>query len=213
MSERPIFWIVAGPNGSGKSSLYGTSDIEDFSRSVWIINPDLLAARLRSAERLDPLTANLEALRRIEAWLDASIQTHQTVGVETVLSTDKYRRLVDAAHSRGFEFRLLYVMLDSPARNIERVRIRVERGGHAVDEDKIVERYYRSLAQLPWFVEQADRAVMFDNTGTSPREMARKRNGVLTITPAALPALVQALRPLWADEPVAPSGAPSIPDT
>jgi hypothetical protein len=32
-------WIVAGPNGSGKTSMYDNADIEDFGRSVWIINP------------------------------------------------------------------------------------------------------------------------------------------------------------------------------
>jgi predicted ABC-type ATPase len=44
--DRPKLWIVAGPNGSGKSSLYTNSDIEDFAGSVWIINPDVLSARI-----------------------------------------------------------------------------------------------------------------------------------------------------------------------
>jgi hypothetical protein len=44
--DRPKFWIVAGPNGSGKSSIYTDTDIEDFGGSVWIINPDLLTARI-----------------------------------------------------------------------------------------------------------------------------------------------------------------------
>ena len=43
-AEPPVFLIVAGPNGSGKSSAYQDADIEAFGRSVWIINPDLLAA-------------------------------------------------------------------------------------------------------------------------------------------------------------------------
>jgi predicted ABC-type ATPase len=64
---------------------------------VWIINPDVLTARIRTVEGRQLQDANLEAVRRIEAWLEASIRAHQTVGVETVLSTDKYRRLVVAA--------------------------------------------------------------------------------------------------------------------
>jgi predicted ABC-type ATPase len=91
-SERPVFWIVAGPNGSGKSSLYSTSDVEAFDQSIWIINPDLLTERIRQVEKLPPQEANLQAVIRVEAWLEASINAHQTVGVETVLSTDKYRR-------------------------------------------------------------------------------------------------------------------------
>lgn len=74
---------------------------------------------------------------RIETWLDASIDTHQTIGVETVLSTDKYRRLVSKAREKGYEFRFIYVFLDSVEMNIDRVRIRVKKGGHAVPEDRI----------------------------------------------------------------------------
>lgn len=93
-SERPILWIVAGPNGSGKSNLYDNVGIRHFGRFVWIINPDLLAARLRDVEKLPLDAANLEAVKRIESWLHASVEAHQTIGVETVLSTDKYRSLV-----------------------------------------------------------------------------------------------------------------------
>ena len=131
-AEPPVFLIVAGPNGSGKSSAYQDTDIEAFGRSVWIINPDLLAIRIRDIEGMELGGANLEAVRRIEAWLETSIQAHQTVGIETVLSTPKYRRLVERAKKLGFEVRLIYVLLDSPKRNIERVRLRVKKGGHAV---------------------------------------------------------------------------------
>jgi hypothetical protein len=79
-AEPPVFLIVAGPNGSGKSSAYQGTDFEAFGRSAWIINPDLLAARIRDIEGLELQAANLEAVRRIEAWLEASINAHQTVG-------------------------------------------------------------------------------------------------------------------------------------
>src|ERR1044071_9802746 len=79
-SEKPTCWIVAGPNGSGKSSLYGNTDIEAFDQSIWIINPDLLTRRIQQVEQLSLLEANLQAVRRIEDWLQASIEAHQTVG-------------------------------------------------------------------------------------------------------------------------------------
>jgi predicted ABC-type ATPase len=192
--DRPIFWIVAGPNGSGKSTAYENTEIEAFARSVWIINPDVLTARIQAVEGRQLLEANLEAVRRIETWLEASIRAHQTVGVETVLSTDKYRRLVVAAKELGFEVRLTYVILDSPARSIERVRLRVKKGGHAVPENKIVERYARSLDQLPWFLEQVDQALVFDNSGAEPKLIARKKDGVITSDPDALPQIVAAVK-------------------
>jgi predicted ABC-type ATPase len=191
-AEPAVLLIVAGPNGSGKSSAYQDTDIEAFGRSVWIINPDLLAARIREVEGLDQIEANLESVRRIEAWLEASIRAHQTGGVETVLSTPKYRRLVERARQLGFQIRLIYVLLDSPERNVERVRLRVQKGGHDVPADKVRERYARSLVQLPWFLEQADEAWLYDNSSAQPRRIGAKQAGVVTLDANALPALLGA---------------------
>jgi predicted ABC-type ATPase len=191
--DRPKLWIVAGPNGSGKSSLYSSGDIQDFGSSVWIINPDLLTARIEQVERLSLREANLEAVKRIYSWLEASIAAHQTVGVETVLSTDKYRQLVLSAKARGFEVRLIYVLLRSAKLNIERVKMRVAKGGHDVPEDKIIERRERSLAQLPWFLDQADQAWLYDNSDASPRLMGTKTKGVIELDRAALPEIAQAV--------------------
>ena len=196
--ERPIFWIIAGPNGSGKSSAYQDASIEDSLRSVWIINPDLLTARIREVEGLPLRAANLHAVQRIEAWLEASIRAHQTVGVETVLSTGKYRRLVIEAKTRKFEIRLIYVILKSPALNIERVRLRVAKGGHDVLPEKIVARYARSLEQLPWFFAQADKALIFDNSedapNATPRLIAQKTANRIDLDTDALPQIVEAVR-------------------
>jgi predicted ABC-type ATPase len=95
--------IVAGPNGSGKTTVFENTILQDIGRAIWIINPDLLAIRIRKVESLGSRAANLEAVRRIERWLKASIQAHQTIGVETVLSTAKYRKLVRLAKTRRFE--------------------------------------------------------------------------------------------------------------
>lgn len=192
-AERPIFWMIAGPNGSGKSSLYSNTEIEAFDQSIWIINPDLLTERIRDVEKLSQDEANLEAVIRIEAWLEASIRAHQTVGVETVLSTDKYRRLVLAAKSMQFEFRLIYVVLASPDLNVERVRLRVKKGGHDVPEAKIRERWFKSVRQLPWFLQQSDRAWIFDNSGAAPRQIGLKQDGNVIIDPSAPTAVRQAI--------------------
>ncbi len=176
-ADPPALLIIAGPNGSGKSSAYESADANFEGRSFWIVNPDRLTARLIEVEELERYEANLAAVRRIESWLNASIDVHKTIGVETVLSTGKYRLLVERAKQLGFELWLVYVVLDTPERNIERVKLRVRKGGHAVPEDKIRERYKRSLEQLPWFLEQADRAWVYDNSGAELRRVGIKRRG------------------------------------
>ena len=192
--DQPIFLIVAGPNGSGKSSVYLNADLEWGGRSVWIVNPDLLAARIRDVEKMALRAANLEAVVRIEAWLDASIQVHKTIGVETVLSTGKYRRLVDKAKLLGFSVWLIYVVLDSPERSIERIRLRVAKGGHHVDDDDVRRRYGRSLDQLKWFLDQADQAWIYDNSGAEPRQIAEKTDDVITVDENALDVVLSAIQ-------------------
>jgi predicted ABC-type ATPase len=191
--SRPALLIIAGPNGSGKSSTYTDAEVEFSGRTLWINNPDLLTARLQHFENLQLLEANREAVNRIEAWLYASIELHQTVGVETVLSTGKYRKLVEKAKSRGFEFWFFYVLLDSPERNVERVKIRTSRGGHAVPREKIIERYSRSLAQFPWFFAEAQRAWVYDNSGATPRLIADKDDKETRIYEDALPVIKAAV--------------------
>lgn len=117
--------------------------------------------------------------------MEASIRAHQTVGVETVLSTPKYRVLVEQAKARGFEIRLLYVTLRTADLNVQRVRLRVATGGHNVPEGKIRERRERSFQQLPWFLEQADVALIYDNSGATPTLVGRKQAGLIELDPQA----------------------------
>lgn len=171
---RPQLWIIAGPNGSGKSSAYGMLAMDSPKDSVWIINPDLLARRIAEHEKLSLNDANLQAVIRIENWLYASIEAYQTIGVETVLSSDKYRNLVQFAKVRGFEINLIYVYLDEVELNIQRVRARFAKGGHDVPEDKIRERRLKSFDQFAWFFQAADNATVFDNSGAEPRLVISK---------------------------------------
>jgi predicted ABC-type ATPase len=113
--------------------------------------------------------------------------------VQTVLSTDKYRRLVLAAKKNQFEIRLIFVMLGSPNLNVERVRLRVKKGGHDVPENKIRERWTKSLRQLPWFLDQADQAAIFDNSGAVPKLIGRKQQGQIVVDRDAPLALREAL--------------------
>ena len=103
------------------------------------------------------------------------------------------------AQARGFGVRLIYVLLDHVERNIERVRLRVLKGGHAVPEGKIVDRRSRSLAQLPWFLDQADQAMIYDNSGATARLIAQKADGVITLDPRALPEIQAAVRSIQTD--------------
>lgn len=185
--ERPSLWIIAGPNGSGKSSFYNRTDIEGWGGSIWIINPDLLTQTILEQEHCALEQANLAAVQRIEKWLDHSIDVYQTIGVETVLSTSKYRALVQKAKARNFRICLIFILLRDTDMQIARIRVRVAEGGHDVPADKIIARRQRSLDQLIWFLDHADEAHVFDNSTTEPQLLITKSNGREAYRLARLP--------------------------
>jgi predicted ABC-type ATPase len=193
-AEAPELWIIAGANGSGKSTAYSQAAIEAPAGSIWIINPDELSKRIAEHDGV-PLNpdANIAAVTRIETWLYASIAAHQTVGVETVLSTGKYRALVEAAHAEGFSVRLIYVFLQTADLNVARVRQRVAAGGHDVAEAAIRDRRRRSFEQLAWFFEHADHVGIYDNTGAEPRLVVAKAADDLTVYGRLIPDLMTPL--------------------
>lgn len=172
--DRPILWIIAGPNGSGKSSFYNRTDIEGWGGSVWIINPDLLTQQIEERESLPLDQANLTAVRRIEEWLYKSIEVYQTIGVETVLSSPKYRPLVGHARLHGFEVRIIYIVLGSAELQLQRIAIRVDEGGHDVPTEKTIARRRRSFEQLAWFLPRIDVCYIYDNSTGEPEFLAGK---------------------------------------
>lgn len=58
--------------------------------------------------------------------------------------------------------------------NIIRVKTRQAAGGHNVPEDKIVNRYHRSLDLLPYFINVCDICHVYDNSD-EPFRIFKKR--------------------------------------
>lgn len=84
---------------------------------------------------------------------------------ETVMSHRGKVELLAEARDSGYRTYLYYVATEDPAINVSRVRNRARLGGHDVPEDKIVERYARSLDLLMEAVRHTSRAYLLDNSG------------------------------------------------
>ena len=68
------------------------------------------------------------------------------------------------AKEKGFKTYLYFICTQDPEINKLRVFNRVNKGGHDVDEEKIVNRYYRSLDLLFQAFDSADRGFIIDST-------------------------------------------------
>lgn len=83
---------------------------------------------------------------------------------ETVMSHMSKIDVLRKAKAMGFRTYLYFVATDSVEINLSRVASRVRMGGHSVPEDKVIERYNRSLDLLYDAIRQTDRAFIFDNS-------------------------------------------------
>lgn len=97
--------------------------------------------------------------------------------LETVMSHSSKVDLLAQAQAAGYRTYLYFVATDDPAINISRVHSRVKLGGHAVPEDKIAERYYRSLDLLMEAIRHTNRAYIFDNSGDQHTWLAEITEG------------------------------------
>lgn len=93
------------------------------------------------------------------------IAQNKSFSFETVMShTSKIDEISNVVAS-GFNAYLYFICIDSPDVNVSRVNNRVEKGGHEVPNDKIIDRYHRTLENLHFVLPHCYRAYLFDNSG------------------------------------------------
>jgi predicted ABC-type ATPase len=158
--SRPVFTIVAGSNGCGKSTL--TSTARDKFQQTPVLDPDAIAKSLQAMR--DSTYSNLEAGKKVLRLAEELICKGQTFTVETTLSGSTYLKMAKRAKTAGFNLMVVFVGTSSVEINIERIRARVEKGGHDVPEEDQRRRFPKTLANMKRLLPQADLAVVLDNS-------------------------------------------------
>ncbi len=183
----PKIVMFAGPNGSGKSTVTGNFQaLPDFPTNY--ANADEIAKLLVG----DPMAQSYEAARMVEQQRLAWVNQRQSFAFETVMSHPSKLVQLQQAKDVGYMVEIYYVSTVDPRYNILRVADRVSAGGHDVPPQKVVERYYRSLALLPLAVEIADLVTLVDNTDI-PIECAKTWRGNIQRTVPSCPVWVESV--------------------
>jgi predicted ABC-type ATPase len=105
------------------------------------------------------------------------LETGISFTYETVMSHPGKIDFLTKAKQKGFKVYLYYVATEDPEININRVQLRIAQDGHAVAEETIRNRYYKSLHNLKNAVKQTDRAYIFDNSETQATLVAEINDG------------------------------------
>jgi predicted ABC-type ATPase len=155
----PIVTMIAGPNGSGKSTL--TRELERLGIPFCTyLNADDIAAAMSG----DPHIIAAAAQQVVRERRAEAINCRLDHSFETVMSHPSHIDHLLAVRAAGFETRLIFVATEDPFINEGRVANRVQHGGHNVPFEKISERYYRCMANLPAAIAAADEGLIYDNS-------------------------------------------------
>ena len=100
---------------------------------------------------------------------------------ETVMSHSSKIDELKKAKKIGYKTYLYFVCTDDPEINVSRVANRIEKGGHAVDVDRIRSRYINTLNNLYPAIKVAQRSYLFDNSGKELKLIAEGFEGKLQL--------------------------------
>lgn len=178
--EKKLF-VFAGINGAGKTSLYSAiKETTDLGIRVSIDDNAMALGDWR-----DPVVQVRAGCKALRAML-VHLKNAETVNEETTLPGAVIERQLAEAKKLGYRIILYFVGVEGVELAIERVRRRVERGGHGVPEELIRRRYANMPKALSGVLPLCDLAYFYDNTEMF-RQIASSENGVFTDLDADLP--------------------------
>ncbi len=169
LNKKPMILVFAGPNGSGKSTI-----TQYFDKVGTYTNADEIVAATGMSNEEAAVFADKKRYEAIEAKEDFTF--------ETVLSSHYKLDILRKAKESGYFIKCIFVLTNDPMINVSRVETRVASGGHNVDKDKIISRYYKSLANIKQLIELCDILHVYDNT-SEPVRIIRKHKADFSIFP------------------------------
>jgi len=157
---------LAGPNGAGKTT-FANEFLPIEAECLNFINADLIAQGL-SPFQPDKMT--IEAGRLMIKQINDRVRKNDSFAFETTLSGKGYAKKIERWKNQGYEIVLYYLKLPSVEFAIERVKLRVSKGGHNVPLRDIIRRFERSWNNfIEVYMPLADSWVVFDTSGDLPK--------------------------------------------
>lgn len=155
--EEKLYILYAGVNGAGKSTLYQLQDIH-----LPRINTDEIVQQIGGDWRStrDQMKAGKIAAKQLHEYIKQGVSFNQ----ETTLGGRSMKNTILKAKEQGYQIHMHYVGLDSADTAIERVKNRVQEGGHGIPEEDIRRRYEVSLKNLREVIPLLDKVRLYDNT-------------------------------------------------
>lgn len=107
--------------------------------------------------------------------IDELFKNQENFAFETTLATKTYKQKIKFAKENNYNTTLLFFWLSNSDLAKERVKTRVEEGGHNIPTDVIERRYLNGIKNLfDIYLEIVDQVLIFDNSEGKPILIAEK---------------------------------------
>lgn len=167
----PRLFIIAGCNGAGKTTASFSLLPEVLDCKIFI-NADEIARELCPA---NVESVAFEAGRLMLEQINENIRKGETFAFETTLSARSYRETILLAEAMKYHVTLIFFWLESAEMAIERVKKRVEEGGHNIEIDVIRRRYKRGVQNLfEIYLPLASEVLIFDGSTIDLEKIASR---------------------------------------
>lgn len=158
-------YIIAGCNGAGKTTASYTL-LPEMLNCREFVNADSIAFGLSP---FNQESVALEAGRIMLNRIDSLLESKDDFAFETTLASKSYVSLIKKARQIGYKITMVYFWLSSPQEAIQRVALRVSKGGHHIPDDVVERRYYRGLYNLNHlYIPVCDYWLVVNNTTGDP---------------------------------------------
>jgi len=164
--QKPTCFIIAGPNGAGKTT-FAMRHLFELTGCRNFINADMISKGLSP---LNPEKSQITGGKLFLKAIDDNINRRDDFSFETTFSGLGHVRLMKKLQEGGWHIVIFFLWIPTPDFSINRVRERVEHGGHNIPTDVILRRHPRIFHNLfKLYIPLCDMLYFYNNSNPRPK--------------------------------------------
>lgn len=186
----PNVYIIGGPNGAGKTTV-ALKLFPEVLASKEFVNADFIAKGLSA---FDMESVALAAGRLMVERIHELKSRKKDFAFESTLASRFLAPFLSECKREHYTITLIYVWIESVEIAIERIRERVNQGGHSIPDDVVRRRFERSISNFfNLYKPLADSWRFIDNTYSKPQFIEYKDIGksVTTLLPERMKTIMK----------------------
>jgi len=163
--KKPICYVIAGPNGAGKTT-FALNYLPEIAGCNNFVNADLIAYGISP---LDSISVQYDAGRLFLKEVHKNIDKRIDFAFETTLAGRSHINLLKKLRQDDWQIVMFFLWIPDADFSKDRVRQRVQDGGHDIPDDAIYRRYPRIMYNLiNIYLPLCDKVSGYDNSNPEP---------------------------------------------